>query len=258
MEFSIIFWNIWLTNQIGGKEKQQQLFRKIDNIVQDYQPDCFGLNEVLRQTGENRPAIVDHLKKRGYQYDYYLPAGPWTDDCEIGDLLVSKHPIVDKQGIILGSHFDMNGRDKSGRQAQAIQARVRLNQHFDITVIVAHLMHLRAHTLSTHFEHQRNLSCHVRGLTDTTALVMGGDFNEFNLMPLSFSWKNRRIFNNKTGSSLQPTWYKNAQEGALLRANPDKVYWFKNSSLELTEFEIISEYVSDHKPLYAKFLLKNS
>lgn len=258
MTFSIIYWNLWLSNQIHGKKNANHLFIALDELIEQYNPDCFGLNEVLRRRGSKTPFVVDYLKEKGYKHVYFLASGPWTDEWDIGDALVSKHRIVSTDSVTLGDHFSIDGRDETGRQAQALLAEVALRNGVSVHVITAHLMHLRLHTLPTHFRHQKNLTGHIIDSPQNVRLVMGGDFNEFKLMPFSFARKNRKYLHARTGVFPNMTWHKNARKRALLRANPDKLFWSKNKLMQLTDFKVIPDYTSDHKPLYAKFSIRGS
>lgn len=254
MNFSVIYWNVWLDNQIQGPKRLKTLVDALDAILDEYNPDCLGLNEVLQGRNERVPAVVRHLQKRGYEHVYYLPSGPWTDDWNIGDAIVSKYPIVATQAISLGSHFTEHGRDTSGRKAQAAEVEI-IKDGVHVRVIAAHLMNLRLHKLPTHFRHQESLSRHIALLPHDVPVIGGGDFNEFKYMPWSFSQANRKYIQVKTGDRHEPTWFRKAQKGALLHANPDKVFWLRESGVQLTQFQVIPRFTSDHRPLYAQFVI---
>jgi endonuclease/exonuclease/phosphatase family metal-dependent hydrolase len=258
MNFSIIYWNIWLDNQIHGKQKAKPLVEALDSLIETYDPDCFGLNEVLRQNSKQTPFVLDYLEKKGYEYSYYLASGPWTKEWNIGDAIVSKYPFTYTGGIVLGDHYTIDGRDPDGTQAQAAEAEILLKKNVSVRVIAAHLMNLRVHKLPTHFRHQKSLALHIANAPQDINLIAGGDFNEFKVMPFSFARKNRKYLHARTGVFPNMTWHKSARKRALLRANPDKLFWSKNDLLRLTDFKVIPDFTSDHKPLYAKFSIRGS
>ncbi len=259
MKFSIVYWNIWLDNQTHST-RAKALLGALDSLIKKYEPDCFGLSEVLMpSSARSKSQILTHLKKRGYTHVHYLASGPWTQQWDIGDAIVSKYPLKKCGGITLGDHYTVEGKDPSGQQAQAAEADVVLSQETTVRVIVAHLMNLRIHKLPTHFKHQKSLTGHYSAkLQGQTGVIAGGDFNEPTFMPFSFARRNRRHLNVRTGSVHTPTWFKNANKQSLLRANPDKVFWSKNSDIQLDYFRVIADCTSDHRPLYARFLVGES
>ena len=253
MNFSIIYWNLWLDNQLNGERKASQLLKTLDGLIEGYKPDCFGINELITRRGSKSMSfVIDYLKQKDYKYSYFVTSGPWMNKWDTGDAIVSRYPLKSTGSIMLGDYYSKNGRE-SGKKAQAIIAEVILKKDVSVYVIVSHLVSLRIQTLPTHFRHQKSLTSYIANLPGDIRLIAGGDFNEFKLMPFSFAKRNRTYLNTKTGSFPNMTWHKSARKSALLRANPDKLFWSKNKLIQLKEFKVIRNHTSDHKPIYARF-----
>src|SRR3989344_946053 len=256
MNFSVVYWNLQLDNQLEGKRGAGKLFNALDRLIEEYHPDCFGLNEVLKACDKGKmPFVLEYLKKKGYTHIYYANSGKWTDKWDIGEGIVSRYPLISPKEVVLGGHFS-KGSHLHDSEAKAIITGVKLKNSITPKLVVAHLMHLRPHTLPTHFQHQKNLTNYVAKLPASDFVIAGGDFNEFKIMPLSFARRNKGKLHAKTGYFKEMTWHKKARKSAILRANPDRIFWSKNPGLKLKEFKVIPIYASDHKPLYAKFSIE--
>ena len=93
--FTIVFWNIWLDNQLDGPTgpRSLKLLKEFDDLVAAHNPDCIGINEVLFESPDQAPFVFEHLKKHGYHYAHFAYASPINKQWEIGAGLVSKYPV---------------------------------------------------------------------------------------------------------------------------------------------------------------------
>lgn len=255
MNFSLLHWNIWLDNQLGSSKRMDTLLSEFDEIIERKKPDCICLNEVLSEKDSKQSVVINHLLNRGYVYIHHVVSGPWNKSYDIGDVIISRHPLSHNREIKLGRHLTVDGFAENKIIAKAVASNINIKSEM-LTVITAHLMHLRPHTLLTHFQHQSNLTKYLRELDALNRVILCGDFNEPSLMPFSFNNKNSKIFRTKTGTFTNPTWYKKARKELLLRANPDKILWSKNSNVNLKRFEIVQSAISDHRPIFASFNIK--
>jgi endonuclease/exonuclease/phosphatase family metal-dependent hydrolase len=257
MTLKFLFWNIWLENQLRGIERQKALIVEIRLIINEYKPDCIGLNEVLKHSDHEIPLIHSFLEEQGYLHNYFSHGSPFTKDWDIGSALYSKFPIKFVEEVELGRNATAEKKGHTNNPVKAIAAKLDVIG-FDIGVIVAHPINIKPSTFRDHFVHTRNLANFIKTSEFTSNTVIGGDFNEPMYFPRSFKRRTSKQLHHKTGSMRNPTWRHNTWRKTPIRANLDKLFWTKNNILELQEFKLIESHVSDHRPIYASYHLKSS
>lgn len=255
MKIKVLFWNVWLDNQINGESESNKLIDELSSLIEELNPDIIGLNEVLQNVNENTPFIYRHLNKLGYKYNYFAPASPFTDEWLIGAGMASKIKPDEQNNIIISNDSPAAKRGYENHKVKAIAASFSLNNsHFNL--IVAHPIHLQSYTLKDHFQATDKLLELVQSKEYANNTILGGDFNEPLMMPASFRGKSRSILNSRSGTILNPTWTLNAGKYTPIRANLDQIYWTKKGKVDLSSFKVIRSNVSDHKPLFATFEIK--
>jgi endonuclease/exonuclease/phosphatase family metal-dependent hydrolase len=255
MNFKVIFWNIWLENQIGGAEKTEVLLSELDKILKKYDPDCIGLNEVLKHSEHEIPIINRWLHSHGYIHNYFSHGSPISKEWDIGSAICSKYPITEVQEIDLGDNATARKRGHGEHKVKAVATKIKISKDTKIGFIVAHPINLKPSTLMDHFRHTKNLSDFVLNSDYSHNTIIGGDFNEPMHFPKSFKSRTDRHFHHKTGSKSNPTWRHNTWRITPVRANLDRLFWSKEGFLELDNFEIIESQVSDHRPIFATFII---
>ena len=258
MEFKVLFWNVWLENQIHGVHNSGLLLNELTKIIQAHQPDYIGLNEVLQHVGDTSPFVFSHLETHGYTYNHFAPASPLTDEWVIGPGFVSKHKPKSHVDTIISGDTPAARRGYTGHKVKAITASFLLENSELCNVVVAHAMYLRSYTLKDHFQATKTLDALLRKKEYSRNTIIGGDFNEPLTMPFSYRRKTRDILNIRSGNLANPTWRHGGSRLTPIRANLDQLYWPKDGPIELSSFEIIQSTVSDHKPLMATFRIGRS
>jgi len=256
MTFKIIYWNIWLENQIRGVSRIEMLLEELESIITGYNPDCVGLNEVVKHTEEDIPQVSTLLESFGYKYHYFSHGSGISDNWDIGSGIFSKLPIKDLSDIELGRNATAEKKGQFNSPVKAVTCRVGFDEQ-EIGVIVAHPINLKPSTLKDHFVHTKNLANYIATGDFKTNTIIGGDFNEPMHFPKSFKRRTAKILNHRTGTKTNPTWRHNTWLKTPLRANLDRLFWTKEGNLELTDFKIIESHVSDHRPMYAEFIIRD-
>ncbi len=253
MKFSVLFWNIWLDNQLEGRRNAQRLVAELNKIVGEYQPDYIGLNEVLQSVNEDSPFILDSLSASGYDHSHFAPSSPVNDDWMVGTAVCSRHPFLSKQNVLLGKDRFAESEGFPGHTLKAVATKIALPQGKVIGFVAAHPVHLRPTFLRHHYKHTRTLADFLKQPEYSEDTILGGDFNEPRFMPFSFRQANQKHLNHRSGPFWSPTWRHRASHLTPVRANLDKLFWTKKGSLRLLEFKVIRTDVSDHRPLFAVF-----
>lgn len=263
MQFAALFWNIWLDNQLNGKEGSAKLLDELRRLCQKYNPDVIGLNEVLQGSSSTSPFVHDFLRNEcGYSFSHFAPASDFSvardssseKNWTIGTGFCSKVEPSKVRSVVLCSDAPAKKRGQPEATVKAIAATLNLGA-VDVNYIVAHPPYLRPYTLKDHYEGTRVLESLLRSEEFSTNTVLGGDFNEPDYMPKSFKSAVRDIAHTRTGSKINTTWRHKARQKALIRANLDQLYWTKDSAFSFADFRIIETNVSDHRPLVATFNL---
>lgn len=257
MILKILFWNIWLENQIGGPEKTDLLLAELQKIIKIYDPDVLGLNEVLKHFSHEIPLINSWLHSRGYVHNYFSHSSPISKDWDIGSTICSKYPLVGTQEIELGKNATAKNRGHGEHPVKAIATKIKLTKSKQIGFIVAHPINLKPSTIIDHFKHTKKLSDFVLDSDYKQNTIIGGDFNEPLHFPKSFKSRTDKHFHHKTGSKRSPTWRHNTWNITPLRANLDRLFWSKDGSVKLMDFEIIESHISDHRPIFATFIISD-
>lgn len=251
MTFTVLFWNIWLENQIKGEANATSLIKEFANLIDRYKPDVIGLNELLKHTDHIEPYILKILKTHGYAHTHFAPASPHTKDWIIGTGIASKTPFIKLRELELGYDSPAHKRGFPGHTVKTIVCDMRFGGQ-TVNIIVTHLMHLRPYTLKDHLKQAQTLKSYLDKHA-AQGTIIGGDFNEPNFMLNSFKKQVKRMMNYRSGTRIRPTWSHNGTKLTPIRANLDQLYWSKNSDFELEKFEIVNSRVSDHKPIYAVY-----
>lgn len=251
MTFSVLFWNIWLENQIKGETNATALIEEFANLIDRYNPDVIGLNELLKHTDHIEPYILRTLRTHGYAYTHFAPASPYTKDWVIGAGIASKTSFTNLEEVELGYDTRAERRGFPGHTIKAISCSVSIANQVP-TIIVSHLICLRGHTLKDHYKQSKKLKDYFQTHAAENTII-GGDFNEPNFMPNSFKKQVKSTMHYKSGSKINPTWSHDGRKLTLVRANLDQLYWSKKSDFTLKKFEIVNSRISDHKPLFAVF-----
>lgn len=261
MTFSIVFWNIWFEAQVNGDSCANSLLDELDNLVDRYNPDIIGLNEVARRSTDSEPFVLDRLKKYGYKYRHFagsrFTTKDWGDgrDWELGTALVSRCPLENIENIILGEDALAVNQDIHRYTVKAIGASIQLNSKNKVNVIVAHPYPIKLKVLKTHWRHQNALREAINR-DQYQSVIIGGDFNEPNILPGNFTRRENKRFFHRTGNFRNPTWRHKASKRTPLRLSLDKIFWSKNSNIELLDFKVLHSEVSDHSPILGRFEIR--
>jgi endonuclease/exonuclease/phosphatase (EEP) superfamily protein YafD len=256
MRIRILYWNIWLENQLKGIDRSDALLEELTEIVLKYNPDCIGLNEILKHNEHEIPLVNSLLESLGYIYHYFSHTSPFTKEWDIGSAICSKLPLKYIEEVELGRNATAEKKGHIDCPVKAVAAKVELSENLNIGIIVAHPINLKPSTIKDHFTHTKNLANFINNSSYRYNAIIGGDFNEPMYFPRSFKRRTATHLHHRTGTKRNPTWRHNTWKRTPLRANLDKLFWTKNGSLELSEFIVIESHVSDHRPLYAEFIIK--
>lgn len=256
MNFKIIYWNIWLENQLRGITKTNLLLEELEKIIAKYNPDCIGMNEVLKHSEHEIPHINNFLHKLGYTHNYFSHGRPLDGSWDIGSALCSKYPLHNTEEVELGNNATANKEGNYESKIKAIATEIKISGK-KIGIVVAHPINLKPSTIKDHYTHTRNLANFIEKSEYKDNSIIGGDFNEPMHLPGSFKSRTASYLHHKTGSKSNPTWRHNTWRKTPLRANLDRLFWTKDGNLELSKFEIIESHTSDHRPIFASFDIKS-
>ncbi len=258
MTFKIIFWNIWLENQLASIERSDLLLKEIDKLINKYEPDCIGLNEVLKHTEHEIPLVNKFLDDKGYIYHYFSNSSPFTKEWDIGSAICSKYPLKFVEEIELGRNVTAEKKGHLNLPIKAIAAKLDINDELDIGVIVAHPINLKPSSILDHFVHTKSLANFVKNSEFSKNTIIGGDFNEPMHFPGSFKRLTNKQLHHRTGTKANPTWRYNTWEKTPLRANLDRLFWTKDGLIELIDYKIVESNISDHRPIFGEFNIQRS
>lgn len=252
MEFSVLFWNIWLENQLDGPGKSKKLLTALDRLIKKYNPDIVGLNEVLKSKTAASPFVTNFLKDLGYKYIHFTSFGPLSSKWDKGNALCSRYPFRKTNEIVLGRNLGAERKGFPGYTNKALVGEVVFKNKKRIKVILVHPIYINKRNFFEHYRQIRLLTRLLKLDENQKNTIVGSDFNEPFHIPLSM----KKNFHHATGTFLNRTWRHNASEKTIIRLNLDRVLCSRKGSLKLDKFEIIDDYTSDHKPLYGRFSLK--
>lgn len=256
MQITTLYWNVWLDNHIVSEERRRAVWHRLEELIDEYQPDAIGLNEVVTDDEKQPAPIMKVVEKQGFTAKY-LPNIPLPDGKYMGNVLASKHPLLDYRLIDIGPNVVAEYHDGfKNRRVIHLLATIRLKPGYEFSFAVIHQLPLYPRAIIEHYYQQPPLAKAVSSPDLIQPVVFGGDFNELKYMPRSFYSTVKSAFHRKTGTYLQPTWLAYAIPWSPVRANYDHVYWSRNSDLiKLKSFKIVKDHPSDHAPLVAVFEL---
>lgn len=251
-EFTILFWNIWLENQVSTAltKRFKLLNEEIARFIETYQPDFFAANEVIKACSDKNSRIYNDLASLGFNHEIFAKASNWTLNEDIGAALFSKTSADSHKIFTLGADTPAKKRGFDNQTLDGIAASFN-----DISLLIVHPMHLRPWTIRGHYGHTKNIKLFIDQPKYKHNCFIVGDFNEMNGFPHSFHAQTRRYLNYRSGSFTNPTWQHITSKGrkSPLKYNLDKLFWTKDNDYELTDFQILSSGISDHKPLLIRF-----
>jgi endonuclease/exonuclease/phosphatase family metal-dependent hydrolase len=257
MTLKVLYWNIWLENQLRGIKRSDILLDELDKIISKYSPDCIGLNEVMKHSDHKIPLVNSFLESRGYLYNYFSHGSPFTNEWDIGSAICSRIPLKFVEEVELGKNATAEKKGHTNNPVKAIATKLDI-EGINIGIIVAHPINIKPSTFKDHFIHTRNLANFIKTSKYKNNTIIGGDFNEPMYFPRSFKRRTVKQLHHKTGTKRNPTWRHNTWRKTPLRANLDRLFWTKNNRLLLKDFEVIETNISDHRPIYASFYISST
>lgn len=253
-ELTVVFWNIWERVQSGRHDDGTKLRRKFDHLIETYDPDAFGLNEVLVDMHTGESPILDYFRERGY-YVYYSPFSPMSEPWMTGNAFISKRKPKHVGDHILGADYQAERlRGHKGYFVKAMEARLGVGSQ-EVTIIVNYLQALLPADWGIHIKHRRAYEKILSGIDYHKNIIVGGDFNETKYM---LPWlRMPKHLHRRTGNLRNPTWRWDGQRRKIALANYDHIVWTKHSNLRLKKFEVLPRHPSDHAPLLGVFIIKS-
>ena len=256
MTFTLLIWNIWLKNQLKGRDGSGRLLGDLGRLIDQYQPDFIGLNEVLKSIEADSPFVFDYLKdEHGYNFTHFAHASPITNDWIIGTGFCSRTEPQMTESFVMCGDVQAVQRGHKNQQVRAIKARVLVGEE-EVHIIVAHPIVLRPSTLKEHYRATETLERLVRSSECSSNAIVAGDFNEPGFMPKAFKDNVADIMHMRTGATWDTTWRLEGMQHVPIRANLDQLYWAKKSNFTLERFEVVETNVSDHRPMVATFRIQ--
>ncbi len=245
--FCVIFWNVWLENQLSAAA-QTRLIARLGTLIDEHRPDAFGLNEILQEHSKQTSEVLDYLKIRGYYTDF--------TDChtfkKLGRHYSFGSAIASVRTPLKVEKFSL---DTSRKRRKLLVATLPLaNSEVAINLAVVHPTALNPrHGGHRHYAQIKALRRIMSKPAISNRLIMGGDLNEFSWMP--HFWLDQAHFDHKTGDFHNPTWRWRSSPILPVRANLDHLFWNKDGLIALKSFEVLDRKPSDHSPLLARFTI---
>ncbi|MDX1765615.1 MAG: endonuclease/exonuclease/phosphatase family protein [Candidatus Saccharimonadales bacterium] len=253
MEVTTLFWNTWLDNHIDTDERRRSVERRLEELIEELQPDLIGLNEVVTRSKQT-PKIISILEQSGYQIKFH-PNMPLIDEGSMGNVLASRHPL--KNYRLVDTGYNVLADAKAGVKGQRVQhlfADISPDKGRTFTFGVVHLLPYYLYVIAEHLRQQQPMADAMNDPKIVHPAIIGGDFNEFKSAPIpSVHWKVRKKYRRVTGNYLNPTWTAYAIPWHPIRANYDHIYWSKEAGLTLLHSQVIKNHPSDHAPITATF-----
>lgn len=247
-EITTIFWNVWFNMQNGRYDNGELLRLRLKKLIDTYDPDAFGLNEVLvdRHTGLSR--LKKFLEHRGYNC-YFAEISPTDDKWLVGSLLATKDKPLKISKHPLGPDTQAARRGFKGCTVKALEADLQYGD-FRVTLLLVYMSSLLPADWGTHILHRKKFDSLLKSINNNN-LIIGGDFNETKYMlPWLMLPKHLK---RRTGTWLNPTWRLQAKKRYLGFANYDNIIYCDEANLKLKEFRVLDRAPSDHAPLLAIF-----
>ena len=255
MKITSLFWNVWLNNHLASKERREAVWQRFRELIDEYDPDVVGLNEVVTDDQKHEAPLVSILRENGY-HAHYEPEIPLVTGRYMGNVLASKHAISDYRMIKLGYNVVADKHGEAGNDVLEQFATISPEGASPFTFGVIHLLPLYLYAIPEHFRQQAPLAKYMNDTKLLHPAIIGGDFNEFKRMPRSFYSLVRKNYKRRTGTYINATWTAYANDWHPVRGNYDHVYWSRNHpKLQLDSFQVSHKHPSDHAPVIAIFNL---
>ncbi len=250
-DFTIIYWNTWFDMQDGRRGNGSLVCDRLQKLIDTYQPDALGLNEVYCQGDYKDASAVKCLEANDYHVYFAPVVSATTSNGEFltGNVFASKQ----KPASITDCAFGQNAKSRiswyTDYTPNIIEAKLEINGQL-ITVLTTHLGVMVPADIITHIKHRRSYNRLIDSY-DTKNLIIGGDFNELKYMPPWLHLPSH--LKRKTGNLWHQTWLLNARQSSILRGNMDNLIYSTAGNLKLTDFKVLKRYPSDHTPLLGQF-----
>lgn len=246
--FSIVYWNLWLEMQNGKRDTGRRLTEKLNFLVNKYEPEFIGLNELVIDAKTGRSCVKEHLEKLGYNL-HFTPFSNISDDLVVGNALAYRPKPRNIAEHVLGPDTQAQRRGYPDQTVSLIHGEFAIADK-PVSIIVNYLGNLIPLDWGTHATHRRNFNKYLSNLNSGNVII-GGDFNEPKyLWPwLKLPGHYRRL----TGGIFSPTWRLLGRKSLLIAANYDYILYDKSQDLRMVRYEVLDRSPSDHSPLYARF-----
>lgn len=252
MQLSTIFWNVWFDIQDGTHDDGSALLDRLTALIEEYQPDIIGLNEVLATRDSHDSRVIAALEAHGYAA-HFSPVYEHSDHAVTGNVFATKLPVKN----VTHHHMErVIGREpvhKLYTQTQMIEAELHIGDQ-PLTVFVTHLASIWPRQWPTHIRQRKAFDALIQAPSHENVII-GGDFNELKLM---VPWLQVRRYKTLTGTVVRPTWRWRATKRSLVHGNLDRILYGKKGNLRLKSFRVLPRKPSDHAPLLAVFTLENT
>lgn len=250
-KLTVIFWNAWYHIQDGSRGDGTEVCARIHELIGQYSPDCFGLNEVAVNRTTGYSPIIELLRSQGYAV-HFSPFSPVSDQWAVGSVFASrrqpKHVIEHR----LGRDTQAERRGYADCTVKAIEAHLEVKGQ-PVIILVNYLSSLAPLDWRTHITHRKSYDL-LLGRLRHDNLIIGGDFNETKYM---ISWlRTKKGLTRKTGSLFNPTWRWNGERKRIAFANYDHLLYASKGGLRLENFAVMNRWPSDHSPLLGVFSIK--
>ncbi len=225
-----------------------KICKKLEQLITEYNPDVFGLNEVIINRQTKTSPLLELLKKSGYHI-HFASFGAISAGVEIGSVFASRKKVQRISEHPLGNDTYWLKRDWHDFRLQLVEANIDVGGT-PISVFVNHFVVLRPGNWRRHLRQREKYHRLIKSVHERNVII-GGDFNEFKWL---LSGLDRLTgFQRKTGTFLNPTWRWNGQKRLIVRANYDNIFYKTSSRLNLKHFRVLDMHPSDHAPLLAVF-----
>ena len=255
MQITSLFWNTWLDNHIKSEERYHRLSGFLEDLLTEHQPDVIGLNEVVAYR-DNPPKLLANLEKHGYHTEYTVNS-PLDNNWKIGSILASRYKMTDLQVHEIGEDVLATHRGFPDNSIRQTFATIHASSEVKFTFGVVHLLALYPRAVAAHYRQAQPMADIMNKLArESQPVIIGGDFNEFRLLPGSVYSRVKSNYHRQTGTVVWPTWSALGYALSPVRANYDHIYWSRgNDHIELSDFTVIKRHPSDHAPLVGIFEL---
>ncbi len=253
-----IWWNV-LYEARDTDEGAEIISDKIASFVEQYDLDWICLQEAFRYwVDDDARDLIGMVEKKtgwksiyvaGAQYHYENGERKEGDNYSDGIVTFSKWPI--KQNRIKKLNPERN-RFYGDRGTHLLEVILETDQG-SIVVANTHLTWMSVKNLKHRSKEMKIFLEHIGNIEVDPPYVIGGDFNTVSAHPFMKSL--REDLDLKTSKPSDPTWRYRGKKKNLLRSNIDYVGTLKKGAIDMTDFEVLDAYPSDHSPLLCTFVL---